>query len=206
MDSNLRFFSQVGQDAVVTTILQQKTNGYFLDIGCGYPSDINNTYTLEKYFNWNGISIDLTDQPNAGYNPEFKGKTWLEMRKTKRILGDALNIDYKKILEENNAPKEIDYLSMDLEPPDLTLECLYKIPFNTYKFNFISFETDEYKTTHSGIGGPERAKKSREYLTKLGYTLIGTIFNQDDYYLRNDLLYLNKNISSIPFQVSELKI
>ena len=85
-------------------------------------------------------------------------------------------------------PTTIDYLSIDLEPPDLTLECLLKIPFTSYKFNVISFETDEYRE-----GGENRVKISRDFLLKNDYVLLGCINRQDD-------IYVHRNIKSCNYQ------
>ena len=47
----------------------------------------------------------------------------------------TLEIDYKKLFEDNNMPIDIDYLQIDIEPAHNTLECLKKIPFNKYNFS-----------------------------------------------------------------------
>ena len=71
---------------------------------------------------------------------------------------------------------------MDLDPPVVTYECLKLIPFDKYKFNVITFETDYYreKTTR----GP-----SRELLERNGYELISTMgggLEQEDWYVKKD--------------------
>jgi hypothetical protein len=173
-------FSQIGQDKIVLKYLKNKQNGFFVDIGCGYPKNINNTYLLESKYNWNGISIDLNDCK------EDNGEGWESIRKTKRILSDALTINYSDLFKNNNLPYNIDYLSLDLEPPELTLECLYKIPFDEYNFNVISFEIDTGRE-----GDYYRISKSREFLQSKGYTLIGSLCGgQDDIYIHNSISYL----------------
>jgi hypothetical protein len=170
-------YAQNKQDIVILKYLNQKTNGYFLDIGCGYPITINNTYLMEKNLNWDGLSIDIDNyiEPN--------GKSWEEVRNSKRVLNDALTINYTDLLEKNNAPKIIDFLSMDLEPPQLTLECLFKVPFDEYQFNVILFEIDDEREPNF----MERKLISREYLTSKGYRLIGNIVGQDDLYIHNSI-------------------
>jgi hypothetical protein len=169
--------SQIGQDRFVIESLNGKTNGTFLDIGCAGPVRFSNTHILEKFFNWSGIGIDIID-----VNEE--NGTWaFERPNTKHFINDALKIDYHKLMQDNNMPSTIDYLSIDLEPPDLTLECLMLIPFDFYKFNVITFETDEYRS-----GGQERAKKSREYLASKGYKFIKNVNMQDDFYVLNELI------------------
>ena len=41
-------YSQIGQDTFVKRLLQEKTNGLFLDIGGAWPIYLNNTYLFEK--------------------------------------------------------------------------------------------------------------------------------------------------------------
>jgi hypothetical protein len=174
------FYSQIGQDRLVLKYLKNKKNGTFVDIGCGFPKYINNTYLLETEFDWNGVSVDLI------MYTEQDGLTWNDNRKTKLVLNDALTIDYSTLFKESNLPINIDYLSMDLEPPDLSLECLFKIPFDEYQFNIITFEVDNNRE-----GDENRINKSREFLTSKGYTLIGSLCSgQDDVYLHNSLIGL----------------
>lgn len=179
-------YSQIGQDLIVLKYLKNKTNGTFVDVGCGYPSYINNTYLLEKKYGWTGISIDLNNYLDP-FEVDFEentrerctGKSWQELRpKSNRVLANALTLDYEKLFEENHMPETIDFLSLDLEPPEVTFECLFKIPFHKYKFRFIAFETDEYRE-----GGIMRRDESRNYFEKLDYVLVGTIRQQDDFYV-----------------------
>jgi hypothetical protein len=101
-----------------------------------------------------------------------------------------LQINYSELLSELNAPKVIDFLTMDLEPPSLTFECLYKIPFDEYKFNIITFEIDEGRE-----GGNERKSESRNYLKSKGYTLLGNLGGQDDFYINDSLSGLKNEIN-----------
>jgi hypothetical protein len=174
----IRYASQIGQDRFVIDQLNGKREGTFLDIGCGFPIVLSNTFTLEKFYDWRGIGVDITNQHDDG-NPDI---TWESERpKTKHITDDALKVDYLKLLIDNNMPTTIDYLSLDLEPPSLTLECLFKIPFDSYKFRVITFETDEYRE-----GGDERVRISREYLLSKNYRLVHSVNRQDDFYVLNE--------------------
>lgn len=65
--NDLKSNSQAGQDLFVVAMTQAKKNSTFLEIGAGHLKHGNNTYLLEKTFNWNGTSIDLIDsntEPN----------------------------------------------------------------------------------------------------------------------------------------------
>lgn len=164
-------FSQCGQDLILNKYFPDLYNGFFIDIGCGHPIEINNTYGLEKNYNWNGISLDIEEYTEGGV-------TWENSRNSKFIKGDARLFDYKKLFHENKVPYEVDYLTMDLEPPYLTLQILYMIPFDEYIFKFITYETDENRE-----GGELRRSESREYLKSKGYVLLGNLGGQDDIYL-----------------------
>jgi FkbM family methyltransferase len=62
---NIYFFrSQKGQDKwVILEILPFKRRGFFVDLGASDGVTTNNTYALEKLFNWSGICIE----PNPGF-------------------------------------------------------------------------------------------------------------------------------------------
>ena len=47
--------SENGQDLFVLSELKFKTNGYFVEFGATNGIEINNTYILEKKFNWKGL-------------------------------------------------------------------------------------------------------------------------------------------------------
>jgi hypothetical protein len=54
-------YSQAGQDLFVLAMLQEKSHGSFLEIGAGHASWGNNTYLLERKYNFSGLSLDLGD-------------------------------------------------------------------------------------------------------------------------------------------------
>ena len=86
------FYSQAGQDQFIINVLKGKRNGYFLEIGSNHPSYINNTYKLEKEYDWKGIMIDYKD-------------TYLDLYKSERpnsvhVIQDAREIDYKKLFDK----------------------------------------------------------------------------------------------------------
>jgi len=50
--------SKEGQDKWVLKQLRKKKRGYFVDIGATDGKIKNNTYNLEKFFNWKGICVE----------------------------------------------------------------------------------------------------------------------------------------------------
>lgn len=126
------------QDSFVLKILQEKTNGTFLEIGSGHPVEGNNTYLLEKQFNWTGLAIDIDKNNCSLYN---------ENRISTCVREDALRFNYEKYLVENNFPKRIDYLQIDVDdtPRHANLLALIRIPLSNYRFNVITIEHDSIR-------------------------------------------------------------
>lgn len=166
--------SQIGQDLFVINLLKQKRNGLFLDIGGGPPKFINNTYMLEKKYNWTGVSIDLDHRNKVAWENSD--------RKSKFLYEDAFEIDYDNLITKlliDNKKDRIDYFSLDLEPPILTLEILFKVITSTkHRFSIITFEHDAWR------GYEHILKTSRELLESHDYQLVvDNINNQEDWYI-----------------------
>lgn len=51
-------YSQLGQDLEVLKIYNNKTEGFFVEIGASDGIDLSNTYLLEKTYNWKGICVE----------------------------------------------------------------------------------------------------------------------------------------------------
>jgi glycosyltransferase involved in cell wall biosynthesis len=149
--------SQLHQDMFVLCALDGLRNGTYLEIGAHEPIFISNTYLLESVFNWRGVSIEL--------DPEM-AQRHKSMRSNICCQADALQIDYEKLLSEQNLPPVIDYLSVDIDPPCNSLSALRKIPHHQYRFKIITFEHD-----YSHGGKLERIE-SRLFLESLGYKLV----------------------------------
>jgi len=183
-------YSQCLQDMFVLSALNGMENGTFLEIGAFQASFISNTLLLERYFGWSGVSIDIDISAQHSFSNE--GRT------AKFILGDALKLDYQKILEENFGNKRVDYLQIDIEPNINTLECLKLIPLNEYRFSVITFEHDHYDPNTSKDINDMVQNESRKILKNNGYILVaGNISNMDenemeDWYL--DGKYFSKTV------------
>lgn len=178
----MKYWSQLKQDEYVDKILKQHTNGYFLDLGACYFDNMNNSYFFEKERGWKGIAIEYDDKFTSG---------WKENRpNTLHIVEDATKIDYEKLLNENNFPKLIDFLSLDLEPPEITLECLYKVFESSYQFKVISFEVDAFRSNNKDI--------SRKLFEERGYILVGEILDRgyhvDDLWVHHSINMENINL------------
>jgi len=155
-DSFQKNYSQAAQDLFVLSCLNGKKNGTFLDLGCHHPTSISNTYLLENNFQWDGVCMDI----DTDFISQFSG-----IRTAKAYVQDATKIDFNILLKDytNN---HIDYLSLDLEPADVTLQCLQSIPFDKIEFSVITFEHDTYRF------GNYCKDVSRQIFEAAGYKLI----------------------------------
>lgn len=155
-DSFEKNYSQAAQDLFVLSCLNGKKGGSFLDLGCHHPTLISNTYLLENKFGWNGVCMDIDN----GFVSQFNG-----VRTAKAYVQDATKIDFNLLLEDYPT-NHIDYLSLDLEPADVTLKCLQSIPFDKIEFSVITFEHDTYRF------GDYCKDISRQTFEAAGYKLI----------------------------------
>lgn len=155
-ESIKRNYSQAMQDMFILTVLDGKRDGSYVEIGAGDAFYGSNTALLDTEFGWSGVSVEY----NKNYMESFNN------RNSKYISDDAREIDYDKVFKEMGF-KEIDYLQLDCDPPNVTYEVLLKIPFDKYKFAVITYEHDEYTN-------PDKNYKelSRVYLKGLGYQLV----------------------------------
>ncbi len=134
-------------------MLAFKRDGFYLDIGSCHAVSVNNTFALET-LGWKGICIELDPQWNDSY----------AQRTCKHINADAVEIDYRQLLQEYEAPKVIDYLSLDIDA--LSTKVLERLPLDEYIFSVITIEHDFY--IHSGRFRDEQ----RMILQSAGYILL----------------------------------
>lgn len=171
---------QINQDIFVLACLNKKQNGTFLEIGSEHPIIINNTYFLETKYHWRGVMVE--------YNTDY-----IDMYKVYRpgsvhVIDDARNIEYKRVLDENGFPHDMDFLQIDLHVSNdstmATLERLDRDILDTYTFATVCFEHDEYTgDTH------ETRRRSREIFDRRGYVrLFPDVENMEDWYIHPRLV------------------
>ena len=170
------FRSDAFQDQFVHKILNGKRDGYFVDIGSCGAINSNNTYFFES-LGWNGICIEI----EKGYADTY------HQRRCVFINQNALTVNYHDLFESNNAPKWIDYLSVDID--ELSVEAIKLLPHNEYKFGVITIEHDGY------IHGDQYRNQQREFLNSLGYYLLGSNVRVPDRHFRSlsSLNHLDNN-------------
>jgi hypothetical protein len=160
--SMLKYYGASGQDFFVMSMLKNKKDCYFLELGSNHPIDNNNTYLLETQFNWNGIMIE--------YSKEFLNLYQQYRSRSNYLITDATTINFNELFNKYNCPKNIDYLQIDLEANNgstiTALENISKV-MNEYKFATITFEHDAYQDFTY-----QTRKKSRDIFEKFGYVRV----------------------------------
>ena len=179
------FNGQAEQDKFVLNMLKNKKNGFFLEIGSHDPVQINNTYILEKNYEWSGIMIEYSNKYLNSYKKIRPNSI--------HIINDAREIDYKKLFEINNVPMNLDYLQIDLEAKNgSTIDTLIKLNsevMDKHKFATITFEHDIYHTNHMNT-----RLVSREIFENRGYVRVFSDINNggvnpyEDWYIHPDLV------------------
>jgi hypothetical protein len=170
-----------------------KKNGYYIEIGSNHPIEINNTYVLEKELGWKGIMIE--------YDNKFKDLYNIHRPNSIHVFNDATKINYKNLFIQNNVPKNIDYLQIDIEADNgSTIETLIQLDnqiFDNYKFSTVTFEHD-YKYNNKSEIVKQTRLKSREIFSKRGYICVFpdihniSPFNVfEDWYVHPDLVNMD---------------
>ena len=173
------------QENFTLDLLREKTNGYYVELGAFHSKECSNTYYLENNYNWSGVSFEVMEDRLREFKANRKNPCY----------GDALTFDYRKYFEENNFPKQIDFLQVDIDNGGneynstyAGLRALIALPLNVYRFNIITFEHD----TNMYFKNSTIRDIQREILDSLGYILVvrdvhedwwvdGTKFDINDY-------------------------
>jgi hypothetical protein len=194
--------SQSGQDRFILSVLNNKRNGYFLEIGTNHPREINNTYLLETTYGWTGLMVEY----DAQWEPYYKLN-----RTSPFVIQDARTVDYAGLFKTYNFPTAMDYLQIDLEVSNRsTLETLEKLDatiFPTYKFSVVTFEHDIYTGEHYNT-----RTASREIFARNGYVRVfSDVKNQgnsfEDWYVHPsqvDMGYINSIKTDVPFEWTDI--
>jgi hypothetical protein len=162
------------QESFVLSMLQEKLGGYYVEVGSGRPFNGNNTFILESMFKWIGVGLDLNDKNVLEYNKN---------RKNPSIATDAITFNYSEYFKNNNFPKQIDFLQIDIDSSGLetkysgngNLLALMNIPLIEYRFSVIIFE---HECIQNYKNKPIRDAQ-REMLSALDYVLLGSTGLED---------------------------
>ena len=77
----------------VLNVLKEKTNGFYLELGAGWPTKNSNTYLLESEYGWSGVSFE---------NDPVRAENYNLTRKNKTLSEDAISFDYLNYFLSND--------------------------------------------------------------------------------------------------------
>lgn len=143
----MKSYSQIKQDQWILTKLNHKKDGFFVDIGAFDGVELSNTYLLEKEYEWSGVCLEcnpdilptlcknrkaaICDRPisnvdNEKYYLNSVSKedpmlSYISKAGSESGLELKNSITLNTLLEEYNAPKDIDYISLDVEGIELAV-------------------------------------------------------------------------------------
>lgn len=157
-NSNSGFF----QESFVLNMTKEKQNGFYVELGVEDAYKNSNTFLLESQYNWTGLPLEINESHVERYNKTD--------RKNKCVHGDATRFNYIKYFEENNFPKQIDYLQIDIDAHErgIPLLALVELPLSTYRFSVITYEHDVI----NNYKNKDTRDAQREILNALGYILV----------------------------------
>lgn len=147
-------FSQGGQDRWVCEMLNNKRDGYFIDIGACDGKTFSNTFHLEKELGWTGVCVEPAKKQfkklkknrdcvcvNKAMYGEDGVVRFMEYRNN-QFRGNITDVKYDEtgfqyeigaitfetLIREYEVPDVIDYISLDVE--GLEWEILKTFPFD----------------------------------------------------------------------------
>ena len=164
LDKDRIWYSQVSQDQTVSKMFREKRNGFFVDLAANDASALSNSYALEKMYGWTGLCIE----PNPSYWSDLAyrdcqvvaavvGKERMEEvlfrfvgKEYGGIAGEGFDNSLKQdsdprytvtlaeIFKRFNAPKVIDYLSLDVEGAEGFI--MENFPLSEYNVSVLTCE------------------------------------------------------------------
>ena len=164
------------QEEFVLDLLENKKGGYYVELGAFHSKNGSNTNRLENEFDWKGVSFEIKEEFRKEFNEN----------RSNPCMGDALDFNYISYFEENDFPKQIDYLQVDIDAgyrddgrPDgsayTSLHGLLAVPLNSYRFTVITFEHDANMYWRNDV----MRDVQREILDSLGYSLVVRTESED---------------------------
>ena len=156
-------YSQAWQDIFVLVALDGLVGGRYLEIGAGDARNINNTYLLEKYFGWTGLSLDIDPKAIRSYKLH---------RKNRCIQVDACQTDFARLLSKAEFGTGLDYLQVDIEPNSNSLIALKNFMKSGIRPRVVTFETDFYDPNTPLEISRQVRQESRDLMQGHGYELV----------------------------------
>ncbi|MGN6605040.1 MAG: FkbM family methyltransferase [Ginsengibacter sp.] len=144
----LKSKAQLFQDLLALYLTKEKRKGFFVDFGATDGIELNNTYLLEKEYQWSGI---LAEPARVWDNSLRRNRNcFIDSRCVWSTSGELLlfNETENAILSSINSFSDIDFLSDErinkasYEVPTVSLEDLLKTYNAPYDIDYLSIDTE----------------------------------------------------------------
>ena len=139
-------YSMFGEDVQVDKFFHNKSNGFYVDVGCYHPLEGNNTYLLHKR-NWRGINIDANslsiDLFNIARNEDINVNLAVDNQKSKKKLFFRKEINMLNTISEKFA--KIHFLKGFKEKivnTDTLNSIIEKTPFKGREIDFLNIDVE----------------------------------------------------------------
>tara|TARA_A100001015_G_scaffold315390_1_gene427092 strand:- start:817 stop:1515 length:699 start_codon:yes stop_codon:yes gene_type:complete len=206
-------------DILINYFFKNKSNGFYVDVGCQNPISNNNTYLLYKTKNWNGMNIDL-DKKNidlfnlirkrdininaAVSSGNFKKKIYFYHSKSaintiEKKISLIQKAKVKKVIDVDtvtldqlllkNNINKIDFLSVDVEGHEI--DVLNGFNINKYSPKIVVIEFLDLKM-----------KKLEFYNNSINNILDSDIYK---YFIKNNYSLINWNHGDLVFIDNKLR-
>lgn len=200
----------MGQGAKIRSILHNKVNGFFIEVGALDGETRSNTLYFERYLNWTGLLIE-PDPFNFANLLHKNRRAWLSptcvsIKSYPEIVRFEQNENMGKIVDtgvnDNKSQKpsgivnvqcfplysyllalnvtQVDYFSLDVE--GVELDVLKTVPFNLLNIQTLSVEFAHVP------GGKEAL---HDFMFEQGYVTHSEVTHPD--WLANDLIFMKVN-------------
>lgn len=164
--------AQAGQDLAILSILQDMSNGFFIDLAANHYKALSNTYLLEQFKFWKGICIEpnhmyweniLANRRCKLYVNPVSDKTGDKVKfRMSNVLGGIVGEEFDQhdkqndtesveletstltlVLDHAKAPHVIHYMSLDIEGAEFV--AMSGFDFNKYKIWLLQIERPKPK-------------------------------------------------------------
>ncbi|MCW6037904.1 hypothetical protein K4A83_16720 [Spirulina subsalsa FACHB-351] len=142
--SELRLFSQNGEDGVLDAILRglSNSNTFFVEFGVGDGWSCN-TRMLAEIFDWSGLYLEV----NADDHQLLKQR-YLHSKKVQCINTSVTPNNINTLFEENHVPNEFGVLSIDIDGQDYWV---WEALDDKYQPDIVVIEFNSFKNPHELI-------------------------------------------------------
>lgn len=142
-------YSQGEEETLIRAFFQDRTGGFFLDVGASHYEKDSTTYYLEKHLGWRGIAIDALEEFRVDYERYRKGTQFFaffvtnqaELPKEFYVYTRDTRISSGSIEQLRGLPRVKDRHIKKIQVPSITLNQLLSAQ-EVHKVDFVSMDIE----------------------------------------------------------------